>query len=126
MMQRLLRFGVVGVVAALVHLAVFAGVVYGFAVRPLVGNVLAFLCAFGVSYRGQSGWTFADRAAGRWGVARYFLTACVGFLINETVLWCGLHGGLSPMVAVVVAIAVAAATTYVISHFWVFDEAKYD
>ncbi len=123
--QRLWRFASVGGLAAFTHFSVMIALVSGLHWPPLSANIIAFTIAFGVSYWGQSRWTFAERQhTTKQTLWRYALTAILGFLINETTLFLGIqvwHWWYVP--SLVLAIVLAALSTYLISHYWVFKSA---
>jgi putative flippase GtrA len=118
------RFVVVGCAAAAVHWSVVRGVVDGWAVAPLLANVLGWLVAFGVSFAGHHRWTFGD-APGRdvrRSLPRFLLVSLAGFVVNEAtyaVLLGGLGGWRYDIVLAVVLVAVAGLT-FVASRLWAF------
>ena len=118
--KRILQFGLIGGLAALVHVAAFSVLKYGLNIAPMIANVFAFLCAFLSSYYGQSRYTFADRHSGKSVIRQYFISASRGFILNEGILWLGLCFVLAPVPAVCIAIIVTAAFTYILIYFWVF------
>ncbi|WP_020394415.1 GtrA family protein [Thiolinea disciformis] len=120
--KRILRFGGVGGLAAATHFFVAVLLISQAFMNPLLANVIAFLVAFIVSYAGQRYWTFAanyhNHHTTLW---RYGLTAIIGFLINETILWLGLtvFPAWYPLI-LGLAIIVAAISTYWLSANWAF------
>lgn len=121
-MKQLLRFGMVGAMAALVHFLTVAALVEQLALAPLAANVLGFLAAFVVSYTGQHHWTFAGSGVGwRQGLPRYFLVACGSFALNE-LLFAALLGiaGWSYRPALATTLVLVAGMTFVLSRFWAF------
>jgi putative flippase GtrA len=117
-----LWFIVVGCLAAAVHFGVVVGLVHGFALNPLVANVVAWLVAFGVSFSGHFHLTFRElRAPLRRAALRFFGVSALGFAANEftyAVLlhWTGLHYALT-LAVVLVLVAVA---TWLLSRHWAF------
>lgn len=117
-----LQFMLVGGAAAATHLAVVGLAVALAGMPPLVANVLAFLIAFVVSYRGHALLTFASAQARGWGVvARYFAVASLSFVVNELLYYVALHWlhwhYLWSLAGVLVLVAVG---TFVLSKFWAF------
>ena len=109
-----LQFVAVGGAAAATHLLVVAALVQGFAMPPLVANVLAFLVAFVVSYGGHAMLTFAgQQAPHRSALPRYFLVACGSFALNELHwhYWWSLVG----------VLLLVAVITFVAAKFWAFS-----
>lgn len=78
---QLVRFGLVGGLAAAVHGGLFIGFV-ALGLPGYLANAFAFALAFIISYLGHSRWTFPD--AGRSGrLAGFGLTTALGFLLNS-------------------------------------------
>jgi len=124
-LQRLpqgLQFIAVGGAAAATHLAVVGLLVALAGMPPLGANVLAFLVAFIVSYRGHALLTFASAQARGWAVvARYFAVASLSFATNELLYYVALHWlhwhYFWSLAGVLVLVAVG---TFVLSKFWAF------
>ena len=123
---RILRFIVIGGGAAAVHwLTVFA-VVHQTGMEPLIANIIAFLCAFSVSYFGHKNWTFEaqDQAHGP-ALVKFFTVAVTGFCINEAVYALLLKGlNIHYLIGSAVAIVVAAVSTYILSQTWAFKKGE--
>lgn len=102
------------------HYAVAILAVYVLSFGNHTANLLGFMVAFCVSYTGQSNWTFNDRKTKSPTLLRYFLTAVSGFCLNDVVLYFGLHLGMDYRIALLLAIVLAAAFSYLISLLWVF------
>lgn len=121
MLSSVFRFTLTGGAATLVHLAV-ALLLIRFGVPPLLGNLVAFVTAFMVSFWGHHLYTFAGHGArARQALLRFMAVAGIGFLTNEAVLFLLLR--LSPMppeFAVILSTATAATSTFLLSRHWVF------
>lgn len=118
------RFVVVGCAAAVVHWSVVRAVVDGWAVAPLLANVLGWVVAFGVSFAGHHRWTFGDAPGrdARRSLPRFLLVSLAGFAVNEATyaaLLGGLGGWRYDVVLAVVLVAVAGLT-FVASRLWAF------
>jgi putative flippase GtrA len=113
------RFGVVGGMATLVHLAVAWGLL---AVWPelnlLAVNLLSFAVAVFVSYFGHMHFTFARRGRAH----RFLLTALVGLLVNNGLLLLIANMTEWRYLAVVVATLAAPVVVFLMSKFWVFRQ----
>jgi putative flippase GtrA len=122
-MIRIIKFGVVGCLATLVHLGVLAFSVQVLSIPPMAGNVVAFCVAFIVSYLGQTLWTFADRNhdhAGSGSVGR-FLSVQVfsNFVLNQGLFFLLIeYTALHYLVASVIVLITVAFVTYLLSYFW--------
>lgn len=121
----LLWFGVVGVAAALTHIAVFALLEVTTRLWPEVANALGFGVAFFVSFFGHRGLSFQGTGVPLWASLRRFaVTALGGFATNEMVFVLLLRGvGWPSGLALLAALVVAAGQTYVLSRWWAFRHA---
>ncbi len=83
---QLIRFVLVGLVAAVAYLAVMALVVDGFGGRVLLGAFLAFVFATLVSFVGNALWSFGARPTAA-NAVRFFIVNTVGLLLNLLIAW---------------------------------------
>ena len=84
--RQLIRFGLVGLVAAAVYVAVMGLVVDGLGGRVLWGAFFAFVIATFVSFLGNARWSFGARATpGR--AAWFFAINTAGLLLNMLIAW---------------------------------------
>ena len=113
-------FLLVGSAAALTHLLVFSWTRQ--AIRPELANALGFGVAFAVSFAGHRRLSFRDAATTvGTSLRRFMLTALAGFACNELVFIALLRGLDWPtMAALVAALLLAAAQTFVLSRYWAF------
>lgn len=124
---QLLRFGAVGGAATVVHFIVAVLAVESAGLLPLLANMLAFICAFPVSFVGHLYWTFRGQTDGHgsqdrrayW--LRFFATAIVGLLISQSVVFVvadllSIHH----RIAFASAVVLAPLSVFVLSKYWVF------
>ncbi len=83
---QLIRFFLVGLVAALAYVAVMALVVDGFKGRVLLGAFLAFIVATLVSFVGNALWSFGARPTTS-NALRFFAVNTVGLVLNMAIAW---------------------------------------
>jgi putative flippase GtrA len=115
-------FLLVGGVAALTHLGVFVWLRQVSTLWPEVANAAGFAVAFVVSFAGHRWLSFADAGTGvLQSLWRFGATALAGFACNEGVFML-LHRGLGwpGLLALIAALIVAAAQTFVLGRFWAF------
>lgn len=121
-MWRLLRFGVAGSLAALVHLLLVVALVERAALSPLRANAAGFGVAFLVSYGGQRYFTFADGdSPHRQALPRYLVVAASGWLLNQSLF--ALLLACTPLpypLALGLVLALVAAVTFLLARHWVF------
>ena len=122
-MTQIIKFILVGSVAALIHLTLLHLLVtYGFS-EPLMANAVSFIFAFFASYLGQSLWTFNHKQHNHRSAAFRFLTtqlAC-SFILNQ-----GLYAllleftTLNYLVASVIVLVTVPFVTFSLSKYWAF------
>lgn len=114
------RFGLVGLAATGVHLAVAAGVLALWpSLNEFIANIIAFCVAFQVSLVGHRRLTF-KRQGSAW---RFALVAAVGFALNNGLLAILIRGlEISGFVAIAIATLSVPIVTYLASRMWAFKE----
>lgn len=116
-----LRFGVVGICATLVHFATLTLAVEAAGVPAALANGLAFCTAVGVTYLGQSYWVFRAPDHSLVRMQKFLLTAVGGLLANVAVMGLVVNGlGLHYRVGFVTALVLVPAATFVVNKLWVF------
>lgn len=83
---QLIRFVLVGLLAAVAYVAVMALVVDGLGGRVLLAAFLAFVFATFVSFVGNALWSFGARPTAA-NAARFFIVNTVGLLLNLLIAW---------------------------------------
>jgi len=119
---QLMRFGIVGTTAAIVHFGIVIGLVELGLMQPLVANVVAFIIAFQVSYWGHRRWTFKGTTARhRVALIRLLIVAMTNLMLNQTLFFIALKViGMPYIAALFVALAIFPLVTFVFGKFWVF------
>ncbi|MDD2867820.1 GtrA family protein [Neomegalonema sp.] len=116
-----LRFTLVGIAATLCHLFVaFALLAAGMGAER--ANLVAFLVAFLLSFRGHSRFSFQGhgRRTGS-AFARFSLAAGCGFAANQAVLLLATGPlGWSDSAALIAAVGMAAAVSFALNRLWSF------
>jgi len=115
-----LWFLAVGGAAALTHLLVFSLTQYR--MWPELANASGFVVAFLVSFFGHRLLSFRDAGtSAAQSFQRFAVTALAGFASNEAVFVLLLRGaGWPALLALLSALLLAAAQTYLLSRFWAF------
>jgi len=125
--QQGFRFGVVGSLAALTHVAVYVAVVEATGVHPSFSNVLAFMIAFGVSFVGHFYWTFAtpdnlnQRPIGR-PLYKFSLVALFGFLLNALAVYIVTDVlEVSYLYATIFMLTITPISVFLLGKLWAFS-----
>ena len=121
---QLIRFGLVGIVAAIVHLTTVVFLVEHIALRPLIANIFGYLIAFNVSYFGHRYFTFQCNKPIMQTLVRFFILASVGFGLNETLFFLFLRylSHYYP-VALILTLTLTPCLTFLIGKLWIFHPA---
>lgn len=114
----LVRFGGIGMIATLVHIAVAGVVLWCWPpLSPFVANLIAFLVAFQVSLWGHRRFTF--RQQGKW--HRFLLVAAAGFALNNVILAALITAGsIAGFGAIVISTFAVPLLMYIAARFWAF------
>lgn len=84
--RQLIRFVLVGLVAAVVYVAIMALVIDGFGGPVLLGAFLAFVIGTGVSFLGNAIWSFGARPTPQKAVW-FFAINTTGLCLNMLIAW---------------------------------------
>ena len=120
-LARLGRFGVVGLVATAVHVAVGLALHHRAGATPLAANAVAFSVAVIVSFAGQRRLTFPDAAADGATFLRFVAAALAGLGLNQLIVWAVTGPGGGPYwLALVLVLASVPAVVYSLLRYWTF------
>jgi putative flippase GtrA len=121
LLSQLFRFGLVGGAATLVNSVVFILLVDKLKLAPLLGNFLAFVVAFFVSYFGHSWWTFKHKQHSHEKLMKFLVTSLVSLGLNSLFVWTFMHLlHQSAYIATLPMIFITPLLTFAISKYWVF------
>lgn len=121
LLGRGLRFGIVGVLATLLHVAVATGCIEGLGFAPWLANAVAFVSATVVSFVGQTLWSFRSQL----GVGRFarFVVVAVGGLGLTILISGGLDAlGLPYGIGIAAVVMTVPAFTFLMHSFWTYRE----
>lgn len=119
---QIIRFGVIGAAATVVHMSVAFVLYYGLDFAPLMANPIAFLIAWCVSYTGQFKWTFKDSGAQHKSSApKFFAVSVLSLVLSQIVVWfTAQYLGLPFYLAMICVVLSVPIVTFLLSKFWVF------
>jgi len=124
----LLKFGVVGVTATTVYLALYASLIEFAGVAPLVSNCFGSAAGVLVSFAGHNWWTFRGAAARRHLAntsSRFLLVNLIGF-VQSTIIVYVVTGLLAAgyEYSIIVILAVVPLSNYLLNKFWTFNDRR--
>lgn len=118
--RQLFCFGVIGTLAAMVHLSIVILLVEAGLLQPLVANIIAFICAFNISFFGHRHLTFRkSKNSFRTALPRFLLVASTSFVLNEGLFYFFLKV-LPYTVALVLVLILVSLITFILSKIWAF------
>lgn len=121
MIGQLFRFGVVGVAALIVHWCLATFVIWC-GMPPLLGNLLGFIIAFGVSYFGHRHLTFsASKSRHSQALPRFITVAIAGFGVNQIMFYLLLsYTSIHYAISLFLVLGSVAVMTFILGKTWVF------
>lgn len=113
------KFGVVGIVATLLHVAVYALLIESAEFPAQAANVTGFVAAVLVSFAGHTRWTFDKSGSGVF--IKFFITAVTGIGLNSAAVHIIIEWLTAPyFYAIPFMIFITPPATFMISKFWAF------
>ena len=115
------RFGVVGVLTAVLHYGLLYIGVEMLRLGATVSSSLGFIVAVVFNYMMHYSWTFAEPAPHGQTLRRYLVMISCGFLINALVMYAGVHWlVLHYLITQALALVTVVVWNYTMSSLWVF------
>jgi putative flippase GtrA len=121
-MAQLIRFGITGAMATLVHFSMVVLLVETEHLPPLTANIFGFISGFFVSFSGHRFWTFAATSRSvRASLPRFFLIAAFNFAGNQSLYYILLEKlHMNYTIALIIVLGLMAVITYCLSKWWAF------
>ncbi len=116
---RVFRFGISGVVATGVHVALAMLLITGFSATQVEANGVAFVCANVCSYLLNALWAFSARP-GRDNFLRFFCVSVSGLLLTLAISWTAQRLGANYWTGLAGILATVPPITFVLHRFWTF------
>lgn len=121
MLLQIMRFGVVGLMAAMVHFSIVVSIVEWAHLKPLTANFFAFLVSFQISYWGHRRWTFSNTVVlHRVALPKLLFVQLINFILNEFLFYVFLSLHLPYPVALLIVLAILPVSTFITNKWWVF------
>lgn len=114
------RFALIGLLATISYFLLGLLFVYVFRLPVLLGNTLAYILAFLVSYLGQSKFTFNSDSPHTRQLWRFASTQGIALLLNSAVIDICNRSRVSYMFSMILAILLVPVPVYLLCKFWVF------
>lgn len=119
--SQIIRFGIVGIAAAITHVLTVIFLVEHQWMQPLIANIFGYLLAFQVSYFGHRHFTFQHSAPISETIGRFVIVATIGFSFNESLFYLFLHyfNQYYP-IALLLTLTITPLMTFILGKLWVF------
>jgi putative flippase GtrA len=125
LLKQVMRFVVIGTLAAMVNLSIVISLVEANVLSPLLANIFGFAVAFQVSYFGHRYWTFnRTYNTHKIAVPRLLLISGSSFIANEGIFYLFLNLFQLPYIfALFSTLTVLPIISFILNKLWVFQEA---
>lgn len=118
---QIFRFGMVGLIAASVHISIVVTLVQHAQLLPLVANIFAFCISFQMSYWGHRLWTFNDtEVLHRAALPKLLFIQLLNFAANESLFYVFLSLDIPYPIALIFVLTILPIFTFISSKLWVF------
>jgi putative flippase GtrA len=118
---RMVRFGIVGILAAALYAAVTSAIIETGIANPIAATIIGHLAAGVVSYVGHLHFSFAVNPDHQIFLWRFLVVAAVAFAVNIGLTWLfTIALGLPYVVAVATVTVLVPIINYVCNRYWVF------
>lgn len=121
--RRWIRFGLIGGLATLTYFLLGVLFVTVWNMSLLIGNALAYVISFAVSYLGQSRFTFQSRDKDSVRLPRFAAAQLIGLGLNSFIVEACSRLGINYEISMIVASASVPIVVYLLCKFWVFRPA---
>ena len=116
-----LRFGIVGVLTAVVHYGLLYAGVEVSGMPPTVASSIGFVVAVAFNYFMHYHWTFAEPAPHGRTLWRYLIMVGCGFLLNGIIMFAGeALASIHYLIVQAAALIAVVLWNFVVSNIWVF------
>ncbi len=121
---QVIRFSLIGGIAAAVHMIFCAIFVEKAEFHPILANIFSFFIAFILSFLGHHYWTYQDQSASVFqALSKFFIVATTSFILNN-VLFILFHitFDLHYFISLFIVLSLVPPITFILSKIWVFKE----
>jgi putative flippase GtrA len=117
--MKLIRFGVSGVLATGLHVAIALSLINGWATSAPLANSVAFAGATVWSYLANTLWSFSSRPDLR-NACRFAVVALGGMSLTALVAALAQRAGAAPLVGIGAVVSVVPGFTFVAHRYWTY------
>lgn len=125
MLLQLIKFGLVGLFATVIHASILFFLVEQLGVEPVLASIPAFLTALVISFLINHHWTFVVKEAYRRYFSRYTAVAVSGLILNITIMYSTvslMHQ--SYVVGLLVVVILVPLISFLLQRYWTFSNAS--
>jgi putative flippase GtrA len=121
--RKLLVFGIVGVLATIVHFTIGLTLTETGIAKPFLANFVAFTFAFFVSYIGHYFFTFQSSQDHHVALRRFLFVALVGLSLNQIIVIVLVDRLEQPyLLALFIVTTAVPVITFLFGRYWVFKD----
>ncbi|MFC1771772.1 GtrA family protein [Pseudomonadota bacterium] len=127
-LRQAFKFGLVGILATLVHISIFVFCIEALDIRPFLANFPAYGVAVLVGFWGHFSWTFKrddanDQRFWAQALTKFVIVSLLGLGLNSMIVY-GVVDlmGWSYHIAILLMVTVTPAIVFVLSKLWAFAE----
>lgn len=117
---QIMRFGMVGISATLLHLCIALTLNFVFGVSPQAANLIAFSCALIVSFLLHHSFSFRSTRKRAEALPRFFVAAGSGYLASAVGLAQLETMSLPTSISLILSACLIPAVSYFVNRYWVF------
>lgn len=119
MLVRIFRFGVSGVAATGVHVAIATALIHEVSASQVTANGVAFVCANVCSYLLNALWSFSARP-GSANFLRFYAVSLLGLALTLAISWVAQTLGQSYWIGLAAILATVPPLTFALHRWWTF------
>ena len=120
-MKYLIKYGLVGLVATMIHVMVATLLVYLYSLDIIVANWVAFCTAFLFSYIGNTKIVFKQKIQHN-NFIKFLIVSSITFLVITVVSYIGKHNSLNSYLIILITALIIPLTTFLLHKTWTFKE----
>lgn len=120
LLRQLAAFGMVGIIATLVHVTVAFALIEQAAMEGFRANACGAAAAFAVSYLGNARITFRSERGLIEGASRYLGVTLVSLVLTSAILALVQRHGLPTYAYAVIVVVTVPPATFLLAKFWAF------